>query len=150
MRPAIAYAPLSVDATDMAIDLAPEIVLPSQFDDLRRNGEGRPPEHRLMLAVLEDAVYSYQQSCDSRTARDRRLAHETEQWFESEETGSPFSFVTICQVFGLDPDYLRAGLRRWQARRESDDHAGSRTIPFRIRRVSGSRHHVGMKRERRA
>ena len=150
MSPAIAYAPRFVPPTDVGLDLVPEIVLPSQFDDLRRNAEGRPPEHRLMLAVLEDAVYSYQQGVKSRATRDRRLFNETEEWFESEETTSPFSFVTICQVFGLDPDYLRAGLRRWRAGCESEVQAGSRTIPFRIRRVSGSRHRVGLKRQRSA
>jgi hypothetical protein len=68
----------------------------------------------------------------------RKLFRETAGWFASDDTSSPFCFVTICQLLGLDPDYLRAGLRRWR-----DEHQGDvRVIPLRIRRVGGSRHRV--------
>ncbi len=121
-------------------ELVPEIVLPEQFAELRRNGEARPPEHRLMLAVLEDAVHTHLRTRDARTPRDFRLFHETADWFASDATDSPFSFVTICQVWSLDPDYIRSGLARWHARRD----ARALPLPFRIRRVSGSRHHVNL------
>lgn len=127
-------------------DLVPEIMLPSQFDDLRRRVPAPTPEHRLMLAVLEDAVHTYQVGCDAQGVRGRTLFLETEAWFVSDDTPSPFSFVTICQAFGLDPDYLRAGLRRWRTRREADGRRSSRAIPIRIRRVSGSRHQVTVRR----
>jgi hypothetical protein len=127
---------------DAAIELVTERILPSQFDDLRRNGNAMLPEHRLMLAVLEDAVHTHQRSSGFRDARNRRLFRETDEWFASDEATSPFSFIVICQVFGLDPDYLRAGLARWTAARATNGDPGSRTLPFRIRRVSGSRHQV--------
>jgi hypothetical protein len=134
----------SAYADDVSIELVPEIMLPAQFDDLRQSGVVTCGEHRLMLAVLEDAVHLYQVG-DRRDTRARRVLDETEQWFASEETTSPFSFVTICQVFGLDSDYLRAGLCRWRARRELDGPT-SAAMPLRIRRVSGSRHRVTMRR----
>jgi hypothetical protein len=115
-------------------------MLPVQFDDLRRKSAARPPEHRLMLAVIEDAVHLHQLGAGD--VGDRRLFRETEEWFASEETASPFAFVTICEVFGLDPDWIRAGLRRWRACRAADAARGSRVTPFRTRRVSGSRHQV--------
>ncbi len=137
----------SIDARDGGIELVPEIMLPVQFDDLRRAGVVRCSEHRLMLAVIEDAVDIYQVGCD-RDARSRRLFRETEEWFASDDDGPPFSFVTICQVFGLDPDCVRAGLLRWRATRNTS-HGTSRAIPFRVRHVSGSRHHVTLSRRRR-
>ena len=95
-----------------------------------------------MLAVLEDAVHVYQLCSRLRNARERRLFRQTDEWFTSDEQTSPFSFVTICQVFGLDPDYLRVGLKRWNSKYGANGQSGSRTIPFRIRHISGSRHQV--------
>jgi hypothetical protein len=121
-------------------ELVPEIMLPEQFAGLRHNGDARPPEHRLMLAVLEDAVHTHLRGRDARTSRDLKLFRDAADWFASDEAGSPFDFVTICQVWSLEPDYIRSGLARW--------HAGSDRralpLPFRIRRVSGSRHHVNL------
>lgn len=116
-------------------DLVPQIVLPAQLDDLEK---GRVlPEHRLMLAVLEDAAHCYQVRCASDDPRDRRVFRETADWFASDETTSPFCFVTICQVFELDPDYLRTGLRHWSERHRWNDRGGARTSPLRIRHVAG-------------
>jgi hypothetical protein len=124
---------------DHVIELLTERILPSQFYAARRNSEAIAPEQRLMLAVLEDAVYVHQRSARRRDARGRRLFRETDEWFASDETTSPFSFVTICQMFGLDPDYLRAGLRRWRDLHGTNGDAVSRANPVCIRRMSGSR-----------
>src|SRR5262245_52162222 len=132
---------------DTIIELVTERIMPSQFDDLRRNSEAIPPEGRLMLAVLEDAVYVYQRSCRQKDARSRRLFRETQEWFASNEATSPFSFFTICEVFGLDPDYLRAGLRRWSSAHRTNA-GGTPATPMPIRRISGSRHRVTMLRNR--
>ena len=137
-------ADASVPVPRGGIELTPEIVLPTQFDAIRGTAV-HLPEHRLMLAVLEDAVHAYQVGCGARDVVWRRRFHETDAWFTSDDTSSPFSFVTICLVVGLDPDFLRGGLRRWRARQEADGHAGSPTT-FRFRRVSGSRHRVTMSR----
>src|SRR5262249_59505694 len=44
---------------DVPIEIEPEVILPAQFADLTDNVAARPPEHRLMFAVLEDAVHVY-------------------------------------------------------------------------------------------
>jgi hypothetical protein len=144
MKQATSFAAIEHEDHGGPIDLVPEIMVPAQFDDLRRSGVVTRPEHRLMLAVLEDAVHVYQIG-GSGGARTRRLYAETEQWFASTDTSWPFSFVRICQVLGLDPDYVRAGLRRWRVGREADP-TTSRPPPMRLRRVSGSRHRVTLKR----
>jgi len=132
---------------DTIIELVTERIMPSQFDDLRRNTDAIPPEGRLMLAVLEDAVYVYQRSCRQQDARSRRLFRETDEWFASDEATSPFSFLTICEMFGFDPDYLRMGLRRWRSAHGANA-GGTGAAPMPIRRISGSRHRVTMLRER--
>jgi hypothetical protein len=149
MNRATSCAPIARghDDYDAPIELAPEIMLPVQFDDLRRSGVLERPEHRLMLAVLEDAVHVYQVGCADGGARTRRLFAEAEQWFASEATSSPFAFVTICQVLGLDAEYVRSGLRRWRVAREAG-RTTARAMPMRIRRVSGARHRVTMRRAR--
>ena len=118
------------------VALEPEIVLPEQLENAGKRCT--MPEHRLMLAVMEDAVHTYLTTSGSPHARGRALFRETAQWFASDDTSSPFCFVTICQLLGLDPDYLRAGLRRWREQHRGD----VRAIPLRIRHGGGSRHRV--------
>ncbi len=59
----------------------------------------------LMLAVLEDGIRSYLGSS-------RVIAHEAEFWIHSHRRHSPFSFVVVCEMLGLDPDAVRKTLRR--------------------------------------
>ena len=126
---------LSTPMPTSSLEVVPEILLPVQLGD-RHSGGARPAEHRLMLAVLEDAVHTYQRARGGGGRPGGRLFRETEAWFASDETDSPFAFVTICEVWDLDPDYIRTGLRRWHSRRDVP------VLPWRIRRVSGSRHQV--------
>jgi hypothetical protein len=116
-----------------------ELLLPVQYAALVRGDRQLAPEHRLLWAVLEDAVRCWQIHERRRSSRDRRLFGEVAEWFASDDDGSPFSFIAICQLFGLDPSYLRAGLQRWSDRRRA---TGSRVVPFRVRRISGLRHTV--------
>jgi hypothetical protein len=122
-----------------AMELQPDIVLPEQLDDL--GCRSRIPEHRLMLAVLEDAVAVYQAGCLSQLLAGRPLFRDTEAWFASDDTASPFSFVTICELFAIDPAYFRSGLGRWRAW-HADRTADGRRASFAFRRVSGIRHRL--------
>jgi hypothetical protein len=94
--------------------LPPAAVLPEQFAHPAKPWQGSG-EVALMRAVLEDAFRCLQQN---RTAtakrRAQRLAREAEGWFFSDDTRWPFSFVNICAVLGLDPEYIRLGLKRWR------------------------------------
>jgi hypothetical protein len=67
-----------------------------------------------MQAVLADAVACLHPPVGTPSAHARRLAHEAQQWFLAEDDRWPFSFVNICAVLRLDPEYLRRGLRGWQ------------------------------------
>jgi mannose-1-phosphate guanylyltransferase len=92
----------------------PEIVLPVQ--QLVQRSSDDVPEKRLMLAILDDAVRSFQGLRLARRNRHRRLFNDAKDWLSSTDTGWPFSFERICQVLELDASYLRRGLSQWHAR----------------------------------
>src|SRR5262245_62599749 len=86
--------------------LGPETILPGQFADLLRGAATILPEHRLMLAVLEDAIRCYQISLNAGGRRSWRRFRETEAWFASDDATYLYSFVTICEALDLEPAYI--------------------------------------------
>lgn len=69
------------------------------------------PSNRLMLAVLEEALVTFQRGMNSPVPEQRRRFCEVESWAGSNDTDWPFSFENICHALRLDPDYIRKGLR---------------------------------------
>ncbi len=74
----------------------------------------KQPECRLLWAVLENAVNVYMKYATATGRRGRRLFHEAEDWIWRDDPTWFCSFVSICYVLGIDPDYLRRGLRKWR------------------------------------
>jgi hypothetical protein len=105
----------------------PDVVLPAQFfATLRRKAAGEG-ERRLRIAVLEDAVHCYQKHVLATDPRGRQLFREAEEWImERDGEGPGFSFEGICDVLGLDADYIRAGLQRWRERELADAYTSGR------------------------
>jgi hypothetical protein len=62
----------------------------------------------LMLAVLEDGIRSYLGGA-------RIVSQEAEFWIYSHRRQSPFSFVVVCEMLGLDPDAVRKTLKRMKS-----------------------------------
>jgi hypothetical protein len=58
-----------------------------------------------MLAVLEDGIRSY-------LGTSRLLAQDAEYWIYSHRRQSPFSFMVVCEMLGLDADAVRKTLKR--------------------------------------
>ena len=103
-----------------AVELEPESVLPSQYFAQAAVDASLQPEKRLMLAVLEDAVGTFQKYVERpRADSAQRLFAEVEDWFASDDQDWPYSFVNISHALGLDAAYLRAGLARWRDRQRS-------------------------------
>jgi hypothetical protein len=71
------------------------------------------PEKRLLLAVLEDAVDTFQHYATVSSGRGRHIFVDAEQWFASTAADWLFDFEFLCQALGLDPSYIRSGLRLW-------------------------------------
>ena len=101
-----------------------EILTPEQFALPAREalaawtGEGR-----LLLAVLEAAIYTYCKYCDVRTRGGKRLFGEVQEWIWSRDTHWLYAFESICSYLQLDPDYIRKGLQR------GHDQPASPTLP---------------------
>ena len=89
------------------------LVSDQYFENLRRKTH-LEPETRLMLAVLEDGLYCYQDNFLPRNAIQKRLFDEAKEWIRSSDDDSVFSFENVCEVLGLDAAYLRQGLLRWK------------------------------------
>lgn len=91
-------------------------ILPDQFYSSPRAGEAQRGEVALMQAVLEDAIGCFQKQFVRKGRRVLRLAREAEEWFFADDLNWPFSFINVCAVLGLDPDYIRRGLKQWRER----------------------------------
>ena len=121
--------------------LEADLMVPSQFFDRVKPECSSQPEKRLMLAVMEDAIATFQKSVYGATRRQRRLLKETEEWIDSADAHWPFSFENICAALDIESTYLRTGLKHWKLTRLSRRQEPDRPIshsPF--RRVNGRRH----------
>jgi hypothetical protein len=117
--------------------LVGEAILPEQFYASPYSTSAKRPEVVLMQAVLEDAFACFQGQFINTSTRSLRLAREAEIWFSSNATDSPFTFVNICTMLGLDPAYVRRGLKQWHSK-------GPLEIRRRKRRVVMARPIVGL------
>ncbi len=88
----------------------PDTMLPSQYFDRVARRTEFDGERRLMIAVLEDAVDVYRKLAGARDARRQQLFRDAEEWIESEDRSWIFSFQNICDVLGIESEYLRRGL----------------------------------------
>lgn len=126
------------------IELEPETILPSQFYAHRDIDASLQPEKRLMLAVLEDAVGTFQKFALAHDRRAQRIFTETEEWFASSDRDWPYSFGNIAEALNLEPEVLREGLWRWRDRQRALSLTGeaSNVVRFPFRRVNGTRHSI--------
>lgn len=94
----------------------PDTLLPSQYADRTGRRRLREGEHRLMVAILEDAIDVYRKQADARDTRKRHMFEDAEAWIEDRAATWIFSFENICSVLDLDPGYIRRGLHEWKRR----------------------------------
>jgi len=119
--------------------MEPDLILPVQF--LQQSVA--TPEKRLLLAVLEEAVGTYQRyvSAPRLDRRNTGVLADVEAWFASEDSHGLYSFVAICDALGLDATYVRSGLGLWaHTHRTPELETEQLSYRFPFRRVSGVRH----------
>src|SRR5262245_36478175 len=56
------------------------------------------PEKRLMLAILEEAVYCFQANSSARDDKRKRLFDSAHRWFFRASSDWVFSFENVCSV----------------------------------------------------
>ena len=74
------------------------------------------PERILLLAILEDGVRCYQENLLASGGKRRGLFEEAKEWLFSDDASWFCSFVSICTLLNLEPNYIRRGLRQWEQR----------------------------------
>ncbi len=93
----------------------PDVLVPSQYLATTKSKTYREPEKKLMLAVLEDALYCFQNGL---LAKDNKRKHglysDAEEWIMEDSEESLFSFNEICDLLGFEPRYLRKRLLHWK------------------------------------
>jgi hypothetical protein len=103
------YRPANDELT--AIDPADSGVIEGLFKRTVREGE-----QELMLAVLEDAINSFQSYLVAGNEKDKKQFQEVQQWIQGKNEDWLFSFDNICETLGLNPSYVRRGLMAWAKR----------------------------------
>lgn len=87
--------------------MSAEVLLPAQLPLPSRWSA----EKRLAAAVLASALNELQ--LYRGRAAHRRQLEDTMQWVHSEEVEWPFSFLRLCALFDLDPQWVRAVVDGW-------------------------------------
>lgn len=92
----------------------PDTLLPAQYFETFRRKAHLEPEKRLVLAVLEDAIASFQKHVRASDGKGKAMFRDAEAWILEDDRDWLFSFTNICEIFGFDPQYVRQGLMRWK------------------------------------
>jgi hypothetical protein len=74
------------------------------------------PHHRLLLAILEDAIRCFQRNFAVRNGPRRILFRETEEWLFDSDGTAFLSCAMVCESLGINPVELRRSLHRWRIR----------------------------------
>jgi hypothetical protein len=83
------------------------------------------PERTLLLAVLEDGIRCFQENLFATGGKRRTLFEEAKEWLFSDDANWFCSFVSICTLLNLEPNYIRRGLKDWEARERKTLHKKS-------------------------
>jgi hypothetical protein len=99
----------------------PDVLASAQYEHIRRT-KILEPEKSLMLAILEDAVRCFQEHHSARCGNTGRIFRDAQLWLFASSDDWVFSFENICATLGLDPQYIRRGLRSWRAQALANEH----------------------------
>ena len=117
--------------------IEPGVILPSQFP----RSTLATPERRLLLAVLEEAIGTYQRHITATDGHARAALAEVIAWFACEDDAWLYSFVAICDTLGIEATYVRSGLGLLpDARRTQPLWTAQPHYRFPFRRMNGMRH----------
>lgn len=93
---------------------------PGECLEVSRRKTYLEPEKKLMLAMLNDAIYCYQHYLYAHRHSRKKLFTSAEQWILETGADCLYSFDSVCEHLGIDPAFLRAGLQRWKERRTAE------------------------------
>jgi hypothetical protein len=90
--------------------VAPDTLLPVQYNEIMRRRSALQGEHKLMFAVLEDAVECYLKHMNAKSRKQRLLFYEAQHWMNAKNRVGLFSYQTLCESLGIDAKTLRTAL----------------------------------------
>ena len=81
-------------------------------DELIHSNEGyaQGPERALLGALLFDGVQSFIGYMLASTSQERSTYREAYQWVMEQRSEYAFSFESVCEALGINPEWLRFGL----------------------------------------
>lgn len=82
------------------------------------------PEKKLAAAAFTSALLNIRDHSHSSSRKRRREALDDLAWVQSADVEWPYSFVRMCEIFGVEPAWVRERVRRWI--RNPGTHDGSR------------------------
>ena len=105
---------------EMIEGFSPDILLPEQYNELRRRRHELRGELKLMFAVLEDAIHCYLNYMNARTRQRRILFYEVREWMNSKNSKGLFAYDTLCEALGIDAGRLRKTLEQHGVKSRAD------------------------------
>lgn len=94
----------------------PDILLPIQYFSALKRKRYSSGEHRLVIAIIQDAIECFQKHIHATDSKRRQLFVDAEDWIRDDGYTETFSFNNICDLLGMNPAYLRQGLLGWRDR----------------------------------
>ncbi|MGH7857531.1 MAG: hypothetical protein ACREQY_09385 [Candidatus Binatia bacterium] len=98
---------MSASNSNLVPEIEPDVILPEQYWDRPVPPEGGALS--LLWMVFVDGIRSYQDALH-RGATCGQDFRETQAWVLSSDTSHVTSFLTLCEVFGVNPTRLRLRL----------------------------------------
>ena len=92
-----------------------------KYIETLRRSEHLQPEKDLLLAILHDAIDTYRKYRGARDPEGKQQFLDAEEWIWEEGEDWVFSFQHICDCLGLNPDYIRRGVRESLVRAEAEE-----------------------------
>ncbi len=92
----------------------PDVLLPVQYFAQLKRKKYKSGEHRLVVAIMQDAVECFQKHIHARDSKRRQLYVDSEVWISEDDDRSVFSFNNVCALLSIDCEYARKGLLDWR------------------------------------
>ena len=107
--------------TENAFIVTDDTLVGRQYLDTIRRSEHPEPENALLAAILEDAVQEYRKYVQADDPKSKTRFNEVDEWFNRRDKEWIFSFDNVCELLGLDPEYIRRRLFEAQGEAAQED-----------------------------
>jgi len=97
-----------------------------QYLDTFRRSEFLTPERSLLSALLEDAIHVYRKYQGATDRVGKEKFREAQAWVRHHGADWIFAFDNVCDLLGLNPDYVRRALSESSYGPPVHDHRGQR------------------------